>query len=615
MTPSRSSGIPYRTLPGMIRHVFNTYRNSHAFNYRVEGEWRHMSTEVFLERVRRMALGLRALGLKKGDCVGLLAKPSPYWLIADLAISAAGGSSVPLFTHISSEHFLFQISDADIKMIFVIEAENWALVGENRNLFKKIITRNVPAEGERIIDWGHVLELGDTLSEQDPELYATMVSEVTEQDVATVIYTSGSTGIPKGVLLTHENFVSQLHASRVRFPLDARADRALSALPLAHVFERTLMYYYISVGVTVYFCDDIKNVAWFYQDVKPTMTAVVPRLLEKIQAAMEQKILQAPAVKQRIARWAFDLAESDSDSAWTRSQRPLADKLVYSKLREALGGRFRAVISGGASLPEKLCRFFCNIGMPVYQGYGLTETSPVLACNFPGHNRCGTVGIPFPGVEVGIGKSGEVIARGPNIMKGYNGRPEATAQVLDAAGWFHTGDTGAIDADGYVTITGRLKEIFKTSSGAMVSPVPIEQAICKHPLIDMAMVVAEGKPFVSCLFFPDFEYLEALKVKTHEAGITDAEFLDSPYVRQLMNELLDKVNHPLNRWEKVRKFRWVIRPLSITGGELTPTLKIRRKAVMEKYAALIEGMYEGTEERPPGDAEESRDKVTVEEMQ
>jgi long-chain acyl-CoA synthetase len=599
----------------MIRFVFNTYRNSHAFNYRVDNQWQHMSTEVFLEKVRRMALGLKALGLEKGQTVGLLAKPSPFWLIADLAIGIAGGISVPMFTHISDEHFLFQLSDADIKMLFVIDQEHWPLVDENQQHLQKIITRNVAAEGERIINWSACMAGGDALSEEDPELYANLANSVSEQDIATIIYTSGSTGIPKGVQLTHENFVSQLLASRVRFPLDARKDRGLSVLPLAHVFERSLMYFYISAGITVYFCDDIKNVGWFYQTVHPTISAVVPRLLEKVYAAMEAKVEKAPAMKKRLAKWAFDLANNPNTSPWLEAQRKLADKLVYKKLRLALGGRFRAFIAGGASLPEKLCRFYWRIGCPVYQGYGLTETSPVLACNFPGHNRCGTVGLPFPGVEVRIGQGGEVLGRGPNIMKGYHGRPEATAKVLDSAGWFHTGDVGSIDQDGFLRITGRLKEIFKTSQGKMVSPVPIEQSLSKHPLVDVAMIVAEGRPFVSALLFPDLEHLELLKQNNGSATFTDQELLDSPQVRRQMNELLESVNSSLNRWEQVRKFRWITEPLSIMGGELTPTLKIRRQVIEEKHSKYIEGMYEGTDKGPAGEQDKKRELVTVEEMQ
>ncbi len=583
----------FTTLPEMIRYVMNTYRNSAAFNYRDGNEWRSISTELFLEKVRRLSLGLKRMGLKKGECVGILAKPSPYWLIIDLATMIAGGVSVPLFPYVSQENFFYQVADCNMQLLFVVSQELWDTYNHQSDSFRKIITLDVNIEKTHgVMDMREVMLLGDKESESDPSLYIKLGDQIQENDLATIIYTSGSTGQPKGVELTHRNIISQTHAGHVRLNLNPRDDRVISMLPLAHIFERTLMYYYISSGVSVYFVDEIKNLVQLCQEVKPTITAVVPRILEKVYSRMENAVEKAPYLKKKIARWAFSLASNSTRTPLCSLQSIVAKRLVFNKLKNTLGGKFRVIISGGASLPEDLCRFFLNVGIPVFQGYGLTETSPVLATNFPGYNKPGTVGPIFPGVEISFGTGGEILARGPNVMRGYHNRPKRTAQSIDSEGWFHTGDVGSLDKDGFLKVTGRVKEIFKTSNGKMVSPIPIEQALSKSHIIDMAMVIAEGRKFVTTLLFPDLDILATYKSQHNASHFTDEEFLDSETVREEIAELLKTVNHNLNRWEKVRKYCFISRALSVEKGELTPTLKIRRKAVEEKYSSLIESMYQ-----------------------
>ncbi|SCA62750.1 Putative long-chain-fatty-acid--CoA ligase [Chlamydiales bacterium SCGC AG-110-M15] len=592
----------YETLPSMIRYVMNTYRNSFAFNYKEGKEWKHMSTEMFIEKIRRLSLGLKSLGLQKGESVGLLARPSPYWLVIDFAIMMAGGISVPLFPYVSQKNFLYQVADANMRMLFVVGQDLWSTYDHHQEQFRRIVTLDVLEADETTMDIRHVMTMGDRLSVEDPTLYMKLGKDIMRDDIATIIYTSGSTGRPKGVELTHKNFISQIRGGHVRIFLDPRKDRALSSLPLAHVFERALMYYYISSGISIYFVDDIRNVAAIAREVKPTITTMVPRLLEKIYAKMENSIEQSGRLKRGLATWAFDLASLTHPNLFQRLQRTLANKLVYKKLLKSLGGEFRAIIVGGASLNPDLCRFFLNAGFPVFQGYGMTETSPIIAANFPGHNKVGTVGPLFPYVEVSIAKNGEILTRGPSVMRGYHNRPNETQKTIDEDGWLHTGDTGKLDEDGYLTVTGRVKEIFKTSGGKYVSPIPIEQALTKLPLIDMAMVVAEGRRFTSTLLFPDLDVLKTLKEKHEDPNLTNDEFLDSDFIRDEVSLFLTEVNSKLSRWEKVRKYRFTTAPLSVERGEMTPTLKIRRKAVEEKYKHLIDTMYheraEETEEKP-----------------
>lgn len=583
----------FSTLPAMIQYALNTFRNSYALNDRVNGEWVGMSTEVFVEKIRRLSLGLRALGLKRGDTVGLLSRPSPYWLIADLAITVAGGISVPIFPHISEKNFLYQVKNASLKYFITLGGEHWPAISPHQGRFSKVVTMNIDltAEGENVIDLQDVLRLGDALSQENPSLYAEMRDSLHKDDLATIVYTSGSTGIPKGVELTHANIISQLKACSLTYPLDPRTDRMLSLLPLAHMFERMLVYYYISSGVSVYFVDDLKNLTVICQEVKPTISAMVPLIIEKVYSRILAKVESEPFFNRWVGKWALSLAHRNPDDLLFRMGRPLAKWLVYDKVANTLGGNFRAIIVGGAPLSEELCRFFWNVGVPLYQGYGLTETAPVLATNYPDNNKPGTVGKAFPGTEVKITPEGEIIAKGPNVMRGYHGDPEGTRAIIDDEGWIHTGDKGSIDQHGFISITGRFKEIMKTSGGKMVSPVPIEQALCEAPFIDMAMVVANDRKFVTCVLFPNFEMITSWKNEHNMSHLSLDAFLDSPYMKKQVETVIANVNAHLNEWEKLRAYRFVTKPLSVGEGELTPTFKINRDLVASRYSNLIDSMY------------------------
>jgi long-chain acyl-CoA synthetase len=415
---------------------------------------------------------------------------------------------------------------------------------------------------------------------------------VRSEDTATLIYTSGSTGHPKGVQLTHGNLISQVQAARFCFPLDPATDSALSFLPLSHVFERMVAYFYIASGVSLHFAEDPKQAGENLRELSPTLMTVVPRFLEKAHDRILANAHQgglAGRLIQAAMRRALERTDDAPLTFWDR----IYDRLVYSSIRGRMGGRLRLVICGSAPLDARLCRFFLNTGLQVYEGYGLTESSPVLTVNFPGHRKLGTVGRAFPGVELRIAPDGEVLARGPNIMTGYYGHPEATQAVLGADGWLHTGDLGRLDGAGYLTITGRKKELFKTANGKYVAPLPIEQALTAHTLVEAAVVIAEGRPYATVVIFPDFDELVAWResLTDEEATAASGAFLRSKPVLERYAAIVEAVNEGTSSWERLLRFTLADAPPSIEGGELTPTMKLRRHAVEAKYATKIDAMY------------------------
>lgn len=581
----------YRTLPEMIQHVVNTYSNSSALNYKYHGQWQTISSEKFLETIRRLALGLRSLGVKENEGFAIMANPSPQWIMIDLAIMLNRAISVPMFSNVSSHHFEFQKTDSNIHYIFINDSN---LLDDNicnaLASFTKVICLENSNNFKNALSYENLLKLGDTLSSQQPQLFATLRDAVQPEDIATIIYTSGSTGMPKGVEITHNNLISQIKATGERFPLDPSKDKILTCLPLAHVFERMVGYYYVSTGTPIYFADDIKKVGDLLREIKPTVITLVPRLLEKVYAKMFSRIDEQRGLKQKLMSKAFEQATQKIPGNNSLTDK-VYEKLIYSKLRAALGGRLQMLIVGGSALSESMEHFFKNIGFNIYQGYGLTESSPVLAANYPGNVRYRTVGKIFPGIEVKISSDNEILARGPNIMSGYHKDKKATGEAIDNEGWLHTGDLGSLDHDGYLTITGRKKELFKTSNGKYVSPVPIEQKLCKFPLIDMAAIIGENHRFVSCLLFPDYENLDAIRTHRGYSDMSNSEFLNSSEVRNEINEAVQAVNATLSAWEKIQKYKFVKHPITIETGELTPTMKLRRHVIEEKFKQIIDDFY------------------------
>ncbi|MGB5445061.1 MAG: long-chain fatty acid--CoA ligase [Psychromonas sp.] len=581
----------YTTIPQMIQYVVFTYSNYAALNYKNNGYWKTISTEKFSETIRRLALGLRALGIKEGEGFGLISDPSPQWLMIDIAIMVNKAISVPMFANISSAHFQFQSQNSNLKYLFIDDEE---LLDDSikplLSSFSKVISFEPKRSAKNAISYKELLALGDQLSCKQPNLYSQMRQAVAPEDIATIIYTSGSTGTPKGVEITHANLISQIRGTAQLFPLNSAKDKALTTLPLAHVFERMVIYYYISTGTPIFFVDQIKKVGELLREVQPTVMTLVPRLLEKMHAKMHAKIDELSGLKKILVLRAFERALMTKPDDRNYLDK-VYDKLVYAKLRKALGSNLEFVISGGSALSESMENFFTNIGLKLYQGYGLTETSPVLAANYPGNVRYRSVGKIWPGVQIKISDEQEILAKGPNIMKGYHNNRKATQETIDASGWLHTGDLGRIDEEGYLFITGRKKELFKTSNGKYVSPVPIEQMLCASELIDMAVIIGENKNFVSCLLFPDFENLDAIKKSRGCSDVNDEDFLNHSGIRKEIAAAVKAVNCQVDEWEKIRKYKFIKEPISIEAGEITPTMKIRREVVMNKFSDIINEFY------------------------
>ncbi|MCE3254547.1 MAG: AMP-dependent synthetase and ligase [Rickettsiaceae bacterium] len=587
----------FSTLIGLVDFVAANYQNKNALNFRYDQKQVTFSTEEFARNVKSLALGLGAIGLKKSDGFGIISKSSPLWVMMDLAVIAGGGISVPIFPDIAPQNLLFEVKDSNIKFAFCDCLENLHIL--QNNLLKsgisltKIIIYGFDFEGEGIIKFEDLLKNGQAIYQQNPQLFSNLTSKINDQDLATIIYTSGSTGTPKGVEITHRNLISQIHATEKCFPLD-RADVALSCLPLAHIFERMVMYFYISQGVSIYFADDVKNIGPMLQEIRPTLMTVVPRMLEKIVARMHSAVSESNFLKKIIGKMGFCFIERENfgRGKFDNVIYKIFDFLLYKKLCLIFGGRLRMVICGGAALSLPVEKFFHNIGINLYVGYGLTESSPVIAANCEKARKIGTVGKAFPGAEVKVEKDGELLARGENIMRGYHNAPEKTKEAIDENGWLKTGDMAEIDEEGFIKIIGRKKEMFKTVGGKYVSPVPIEQKLMAGwQVLSAACVIAEGRKFVSCLLFADFDILAKYKKKTGFENMSDKEFLASDFVQKRLHKLIADINKTLNHWEQIQKYHLCDEPISIKTGELTPSMKLRRSFVEEKFKDIIDGFY------------------------
>lgn len=577
------------TVGELLLLIETSYKNPKALSRHTSTGWRSLPTQQMLNEVKYLALGLIAQGLKKGEMVGILALPSPRWTIADLAIMAAGGVSVPLFANISEENFHFEVRQTEMKKVFVGDAESWIRLEENRDLFSVAISLDDEPGVKSALAYEELLAAGEKYDQDHPGFYEEHLRSIRPEDIATIIYTSGSTGVPKGAVHTHHSIFSLLHCPI--FNWNSQEDRYLSFLPLAHVFARVLNFIMLAWGISIYYYDDVKTIAVACKEIRPSVMVVVPRLLEKMYGKMNEKVEAGSGLKKFIGKAAFAAAYAANPSILQRILKPVFDLLVYSKLREALGGKLRIVFSGGAALNPSLYRFYLNAGFPFYEGWGLTESCPITV-NRIEKIKIGTVGSPIPGMQVYTSPEGELVVTGEMMMKGYYKNPELTAHAFDDQGRLRTGDKGTIDEEGYVTILGRFKELLKTSTGEMIAPVPIEQALVKAPFVDMAMVVGDNRKFAACLIVPDFDYLKHLKSKMNQTHVSDEDFLKSPQMHQEVDQLLHQVNQKLNRWEKIQAYRFIPRQLTIENGEMTPSMKIKREVVEAHYKKLIDSIYE-----------------------
>jgi long-chain acyl-CoA synthetase len=565
------------------------------------GSYQPISTAELVTDVRRLANALVELGLEPGARIALMAENGPHWPTVDFATLALGGVLVPVYPTLTGEQAAYVIADCGATVAFVQGRERLEALRAEREALPGVRTW-VLIDGQAG-DGGEHTTLRELLRSTHPMAapdFERRARAVEPDDLATFIYTSGTTGKPKGVMLTHGNLASNVEASLQR--LDIRGGRtALSFLPLSHSFERIVDYLYFYRGLTIAYAESVQTVATNIAEVRPHMFVSVPRIYEKILAKLRETIASAPALRRRIFHWAEAVGRESLEYRLRRQKPPgllglrlaLADRMVFRKVRAVLGGRFDYAVSGGAPLPRDVAEFFWAAGVEIYEGYGLSETSPVLSVNPRTAVRLGTVGPPIPGVEIRIAADGEILARGPNIMRGYHNLPEETAEAIDEQGWFHTGDIGQLDEAGYLMITDRKKEIIVNAYGKNVAPAPIESSLKSSRFIEQAVVIGDRRKFLSALLVPDFENLAA-EAKTMGIDTGDREaLLREPRIRQLYEQEVAHVNERLARYEQIREFGLLPVEFTIEGGALTPTMKVKRRVVTERYADLIDELYVG----------------------
>ncbi len=572
-----------KNLIDLVKYQEKHYKNNQAFNFLDNKNWKNISNKQFAANIRKSTLALRKLGLKKEKGFGIIANSSPIWLIFNFAAISVGALSIPIFANISKKNLLFQIKDANIEFFFCDSKENLDILLNSKVKFQKIITFGFKnkIKDENIIDFEELLKIGTNLEKNNAESYENLVKKIKEDDIATIIYTSGSTGDPKGVEITHKNLITQIKATKERFPEINQEDIALSCLPLAHIFEGMVINFYIYQGVTIYFADNPKNIGKLLLEIKPTIMTIVPRILEKTYNKINDKLSNSNILKKILGNLAINFAVKQ-DPKKNNPLRCLFNLLAYKTISKSLGGRIKMLICGGAPLSEDLERFFNNIGVKIFTGYGLTETSPVIAVNNAKFNKIGTVGKSFLGVEVKI-IDGELWTKSDCVMKGYHNNQIKTNETITKDGWLKTGDLAIIESDGAIRITGRKKELFKTAGGKYVSPIPIEQKLMQNcSFLSAALIIAEGRKFVSCLFFIDQEMID-IKTKNDKNK--------KKIIEKNLENIVAKVNKNLNQWERIRKSEIIFDELSIEGGEITPSMKLKRNIIEAKYQNLIDDMY------------------------
>jgi long-chain acyl-CoA synthetase len=595
-----------RTLCDIFYYSVDTYRKSEHLKVKRGGEWRAISSAEFLSAVEELSMGLRALGVEKGDRVAILCENRPEWAYADLATLTAGATDTPVYCTLTPPQVLYILNDSESKVAFVSSAVQAAKVaevrGQARCLRHVIRMDEAPIEGTLSLE--ELRAKGRAALARDKDAVRRRAAEVKPDDLATLIYTSGTTGDPKGVMLTHANLVSNVLASGKAFNNSfGPYDTALSFLPLCHSFERTAGHnFMLYAGATIAYAESVEKVPENMLEVRPTVMCSVPRLYEKMYARINEKVAADPPLRRRIFAWAMGVGrrvfrhtvEGTPPGLLLRLQFALADKLVFSKIKARTGGRLRVFISGGAPLAREIAEFFGAAGMVILEGYGLTETSPVISVNRPDRLKPGTVGLPVEGVEVKIAADGEILTRGPHVMKGYYKKVEATAEAIDKEGWLHTGDIGILDRDGFLVITDRKKDILVTSGGKNIAPQPIENKIKTNPFFAEIVMIGNCRNFPSALVVPNFEQLErwarakGIACQSREELVGDAQVLGH------YEGLIAELSKDLAPFEKIKKVSLLTREFSLEAGELTPTLKVKRRVVEEKYKAAIDRMYQAT---------------------
>lgn len=568
-----------------------------AFTTKYNGTWESISSQEYVDKSNQLSRGLLKLGIQPNDKIAIISTTNrTEWNVCDIGVLQTGAQTVPIYPTISKEDYEYVLNHSESIYCFVSDItiiEKLNQIKGNTKL-KGVFTFDDIA-GEK--SWKEILESGkDTTNQTEVEARK---NGVKTGDLATLIYTSGTTGRPKGVMLTHSNIVSNVLTSEENVPLEKGKDKALSFLPVCHIFERMILYLYQYCGTEIYFAESLEKLTENAQDVKPHVMTAVPRLYEKIFDKIILKGEDLTGIKKKLFFWAVDLGLKyepyGANGWWYEKQLGLARKLIFSKWQAALGGELKMMVSGASALQPRLTRIFAAAGMPIMEGYGLTETSPVISVNFIEQNgkrgfRVGTVGRVISNVEVKIAENGEILVKGPNVMQGYYKNPEKTAEVLKD-GYFHTGDKGAFDKDGFLKITGRTKEMFKTSGGKYVIPPLLEGELKQSLFIEQVMVVGENEKMPAAIIQPNYEYLKDWAGDNNIAFDTHEDLISNPKVLKEFQDAVDSCNCNFGKWEQIKRFELTADEWSIDGGHLTPTMKMKRAVIMKLYANLYDKIY------------------------
>jgi long-chain acyl-CoA synthetase len=598
--------------PTTLADVFKKFASAHkrpdTLNYKHNGQWISISSDELLARARRIAAGLYGIGVHHGDRVALLSESRVEWTLTDAGCIFSGAVDVPIYPTLTPPQVRYILKDSEACVLMLEDVEKYRelanVIKECAEIRKVIVFDPRGADDLDVLTLERLEAKGRELEIEQPELVDRLVSQTTSEDLATIIYTSGTTGEPKGVMLTHSNLVSNLIDSSGHLAFGEH-DTALSVLPLSHVFERQAMYMYLHRGMAIYFAESLQTIGQNLREVHPTVLVGVPRIFEKIYARIRERAAERGKLAVAMLAWSVKVAREYAEYVIAHRPVPsslklkhvLATRLVFSKWREAFGGRMRLLVSGGAALPEDLAYIYIGAGIPIVQGYGLTETSPVITTSKLDDNRIGTVGTPIPNVEIRIASDGEIETRGPNVMRGYYKRPEETQAVFTEDGWFKTGDIGTIDKDGFLRITDRKKELFKTSGGKYISPQPIEQAIKGSRFVSQVVLIGNGRKFPAALIVPAWEQLESYARLKGIVASNHAELCRNARIINLFERQVERLTPDLARYEKIKRIALLENEFTIEGGELTPTMKIKRRVIDEKYRAVIDQIYESADNR------------------
>lgn len=600
----------FQTIPELffqITREFGAGKERPVLLEKVNGKYEGISYQKLFDITERFACGLAALGVKRADKVAIIAENRPEWVYSDMAILGLGAIDVPLYP----------ISTADTIEYILNNSESVGLIVSNKFHLNKVLkvrdkckhlkfivvmNDDDVSDDPEVYSFSSVIDKGTEFKKENPNHFEENANICNENDLCTIIYTSGTTGEPKGVILTHKNIASNVKAAHDIFDIGEN-DTFLSFLPLCHIFERMAGYYTaFSCGGQIAYAESIEKIATNMVEVKPTIMTAVPRLFERIYSRIKRNVETQPEKKQKIFNWALEVGRDYMDAkkgsegvpVGLTVKRALADKLVYKKLRERTGGNMRFFISGGAALSRDLGQFFESVGILIIEGYGLTESSPVISANRVNDYKFGTVGKPLPGVEVKIAQDGEILAFGPNIMQGYYKKKKETDETLKD-GWLHTGDIGVFDAEGFLHITDRKKHLFKTTGGKYIAPTPIENMFLASKYIDQFVLIGDRRMFLSALIVPDFEALKEFADANRIQYSNEEDLVEKKQIYELLDKELGEFQKKLANYERIRKFKVLDRPFSIEGGEMTPSLKIKRKVIEERYGDLIDDMYSGIE--------------------